>query len=380
MTPTPDFSENRRSFVKKTLATTITISFAGLIRAHGEGTTGTTWNPDETTAVTTDSGGTTTWNPDETTNVTTGSGDTTTWNPDETSIYTDVGYTTWNPDETTEYVTSPPPAPKPGLYKSSVAQDPAEINSIQAPNENAGVIEVTEDKGGGVLETRYKCNLRWNLEFKVAIPDPAKSNNVSIIYKNECLSCSVSDVKLAVKVETITTPQSGAHETYRLAIENAVKKALDQLYNDQTKAKDGSAFGSVVTSGVSATALEENGQALIDATIPQNKTSPDTSPVQIELKADVPSNQIGKTAVKDVTWTIQFSKINGFNADNFKALCESEVKNTVAASHGGQHKVTTITMPKLEFTGSSSKVTKQQSVTAGMTVKPVQGGAVCPAP
>jgi hypothetical protein len=101
MTPTPDFSENRRSFVKKTLATTVTISFAGLIRAHGEGTTGSTSNPDETTACTTDSGGTTTWNPEETTSITTGGSETTTWNPDETFDTTEVNTTSWNPDETT---------------------------------------------------------------------------------------------------------------------------------------------------------------------------------------------------------------------------------------------------------------------------------------
>lgn len=60
--------ENRRSFVKKSLATSVSISFAGLIRAHGaEGGGATTWNSDETTIETTDSGGTTTWNPDETT-------------------------------------------------------------------------------------------------------------------------------------------------------------------------------------------------------------------------------------------------------------------------------------------------------------------------
>ena len=42
MTPPPEFSEPRRSFVKKSLATSVSISFAGLIRAHGEGGGGTT--------------------------------------------------------------------------------------------------------------------------------------------------------------------------------------------------------------------------------------------------------------------------------------------------------------------------------------------------
>ena len=88
MTPPLEFSEPRRSFVKKTLATTVSISFAGLIRAHGEGSTGDTSNPDETTIATTDSGGTTTWNPDQTTYATT-IGESTTWDPDETTLIID---------------------------------------------------------------------------------------------------------------------------------------------------------------------------------------------------------------------------------------------------------------------------------------------------
>lgn len=79
-------TENRRSFVKKSLATSMTFTFSGLIRAHGdEGgdtTYATTSNPEETTFATTDSGGITTYNPDETTVAE----ETTTWNPEDTTI------------------------------------------------------------------------------------------------------------------------------------------------------------------------------------------------------------------------------------------------------------------------------------------------------
>src|SRR5512134_1244852 len=95
--------ENRRSFVKKSLATSVSISFTGLIRAHGESGGGTTtWSPEENTNETTDSGGTTTWNPDE---YTFDSGDSTTWNPDE-STFDSGDSTTWNPDESTEVLTT----------------------------------------------------------------------------------------------------------------------------------------------------------------------------------------------------------------------------------------------------------------------------------
>lgn len=60
MTPPIEFSEPRRSFVKKTLATSVSISFAGLIRAHGEeggGTTNTTSSTGDGTISTTYSTG-----------------------------------------------------------------------------------------------------------------------------------------------------------------------------------------------------------------------------------------------------------------------------------------------------------------------------------
>lgn len=83
-------SDTRRDFVKKSFATSAAVSFAGLIRAHGEEGGGTSWNPEETTVATT-SGGITTWNPDETTF------DywSTTWNPEETTATTET--TTGNP-------------------------------------------------------------------------------------------------------------------------------------------------------------------------------------------------------------------------------------------------------------------------------------------
>ncbi len=87
MTPPPEYSELRRSFVKKTLAPSVSISFAGLIRAHGEEGGGTTtWNADNTAATTTDSGGTTIWNPDETVSSTTFAQTSTTWEPYETTV------------------------------------------------------------------------------------------------------------------------------------------------------------------------------------------------------------------------------------------------------------------------------------------------------
>lgn len=84
--------DTRRDFVKKSLATSAAVSFAGLIRAHGEEGGGTTtWNPEQTTVATTD-GQTTTWNPDYTTFETT-AGETTTWDPEETTVQTTTNTT-----------------------------------------------------------------------------------------------------------------------------------------------------------------------------------------------------------------------------------------------------------------------------------------------
>ena len=83
----------------------MTLTFSGLIRAHGsEGGQTTTYDPDETTVPvtndTTDSGGTTTWDPNATTFDTTGSEDTT-WDPDASTLET-----TWNPDVSTYATTA----------------------------------------------------------------------------------------------------------------------------------------------------------------------------------------------------------------------------------------------------------------------------------
>jgi hypothetical protein len=58
--------ENRRSFVKKSLVTSMSVSFAGLIRAHGNGSTGETTFDPENTYVTTSGGTTTTFDLEET--------------------------------------------------------------------------------------------------------------------------------------------------------------------------------------------------------------------------------------------------------------------------------------------------------------------------
>lgn len=88
--------ENRRSFVKKSLATSMTFTFAGLIRAHGE-------EGGSTTVATTEE--TTVFNPDDTTiapTETTDSGGTTVWDPDGTTFAsTIIEETTWNPNGTT---------------------------------------------------------------------------------------------------------------------------------------------------------------------------------------------------------------------------------------------------------------------------------------
>jgi hypothetical protein len=98
---------NRRSFVRNSLAKSVLISSAGLIRAHGEegGGVTTTCNPEENTIATTYNGGTTTYSPEETTIATTNSGGTTTWNPEQSTIE----MTTTSHDAiVTDYYTSSP--------------------------------------------------------------------------------------------------------------------------------------------------------------------------------------------------------------------------------------------------------------------------------
>ena len=101
MTPPPEFSEPRRSFVKKTLATSVSISFAGLIRASGEeggGTTEVTWATTcGTTVATTDPFGYTSTA------------------PETTETWATVQTTTEGPATTTE-TTTLPKKPKHRVY------------------------------------------------------------------------------------------------------------------------------------------------------------------------------------------------------------------------------------------------------------------------
>ena len=90
--------ENRRSFVKKSLATSMTLTFAGLIRAHGDGGTGGTTIDPENTYVTTNSGTTTTFDLEGTYYTTIGN--TTTFDLEERIITTTYEGTTWDPEET----------------------------------------------------------------------------------------------------------------------------------------------------------------------------------------------------------------------------------------------------------------------------------------
>lgn len=89
--------ENRRSFIKQSLATSMAFSFSGLIRAHGE-----------------EGGGTTTWNPDVTTYFDTTS------NIEYTIIATGDDYTIWNPDDAT---CDTPPITAPPSIKTLVSID-----------------------------------------------------------------------------------------------------------------------------------------------------------------------------------------------------------------------------------------------------------------
>jgi hypothetical protein len=86
---------SRRTFVKRSAATGITLSFAGLIRAHGGG-----GGDGTTTEATTE---TTTWEPHGTTYETTWE---TTWDPYGTT-YDTTWETTWDPYGTTYDTTNP---------------------------------------------------------------------------------------------------------------------------------------------------------------------------------------------------------------------------------------------------------------------------------
>jgi hypothetical protein len=121
--------ENRRSFVKKSLATSMTLTFAGLIRAHGDGGTGGTTIDPENTDVTTNSGTTTTIDLEGTYYTTIGHSTTF----DVESTYQTTTYdntTTWNPEETisTTILETTSPCPCKFLEKVEIVFDESQDN------------------------------------------------------------------------------------------------------------------------------------------------------------------------------------------------------------------------------------------------------------
>lgn len=189
----------RRIFIRKSLATSVTISFSGLIRAHGEEGGGTTWNPNQSTYSSTNGGGTTTWDPNQTTYQTT-------WNPEETTVVasydlTDVPhcpahgqYCTYisNITVTFDSVSNPPVIPNfttsgrifHGLltYTSTYCKDgkqtlrsfPVHSGGYRSPSSNVNLGDDTTCPGGSWDTTPAQNGGKVN-GFPMSTPDTGRS-------------------------------------------------------------------------------------------------------------------------------------------------------------------------------------------------------------
>jgi hypothetical protein len=211
--------ENRRSFVKKSLATSMTFTFSGLIRAHGEEGGSTTvatteettvFNPDDTTFATTettDSGGTTTWDPDGPTIETTVIEETTS-NPEDTTVETT--------EDTTVATTLPP------VYKATV--------TVTSPT--AGPIAT---KRFVVGSTHYEIRFGWVFE-EIGQGDPWNARNLKSYFRASLRSRTVEDEANQSSLYTgIVTPQGGisANATSKLRETSIV---CDELTGELTEA------------------------------------------------------------------------------------------------------------------------------------------------
>jgi hypothetical protein len=349
--------ENRRTFVKKSVATSVSISFVGLIRAaHGEETPGTT---------------TTTFDPQQTTSPTTGQ--TTTFDPQQT--------TSPPVTATTTTVTTTPPVKKPALTKGDPVSE-VEEQIFESDGTGEGVVTVTEDKGNNQLEVRYQGKIKWKLSYKMEIP-PAETKLVNgthlkIPKTKDCVSCLVKDIKL----EMVVSDVSGPNWTHGSAIQGAINTTLDTLFNDSEKCNAGDIFGNEVGFGVSVTAIQKVISGVVTALVengpvPNDKTSDDTKPVIMKLSATV-APVGGDSPSRNVTFLADFDELQDFNEVNFKALAKTAVESAVIGNNNG-HRATTLTFPTLGNLMDEIEARSQNAV-AHMTTVTVAAGGHCANP
>jgi hypothetical protein len=165
--------ENRRSFVKKSLATSMTLTFAGLIRAHGDGETGGTTIDPENTYVTTNSGTTTTFDLEGTYYTTIGN--TTTFDLEET--YETTTYeetTTWDPEETTIVTTIDQTVSLVKHLPEGCDSATPGKRKLIGVNPDAGALQIQIDNA-----IVFQVQLGWFVEFEEDISFDADQKYVS---------------------------------------------------------------------------------------------------------------------------------------------------------------------------------------------------------
>jgi hypothetical protein len=360
-------SEDRRSFVKKSLATSMTFTFTGLIRAHGEEVGGgtTTWNPEESTAETSDSGGTTTWNPEESTfeassvettwnpdgsTVETTDGGSTTWDPDASTVDSTIDSTTWDPDETTEPETTEAQEVEVTKTQSENVADPS---ATAVP---AGSIKVTDKDDA--TKVFYECLLTWSVGFGAKTGFEAQPNKV----KKDCLSCESTGAGFAGQ------PKLSLHL-------GTPSKSSTKMNNFQTAVLDAKFVRTApkhvrgyVAEGVKT---EEGGKkvAKVKTTGPEGQEEAKSTDLSVMTKITGAMDPANGTdaASKTVTWTVEFSAPG---AAGLQGDLETEVKKIF---NFDDHKVEV----KLNGLPTTLKIERKQTVTASLTSDEVKDGAGC---
>jgi hypothetical protein len=360
----------------------MTLTFAGLIRAHGDGGTGGTTIDPENTYVTTNSGATTTFDLEGTYYTTIGHS--TTFDIEatyQTTTYDNT--TTWDQEETivTEITTSKPK--EPALYKD--VPEGTELIELQSTSANEGVVSVTEEKdpkNDDELAPKFSGKIRWSLSYKMKISAGEKvqnqNNSTWILKQKECLSCLVSDIKLTIVVIHI----DGANGGHQNAIRRAIHKTLDELFNDPSKCNDGIIFGNDCNIGVSVTAIDEQGVGKVDVvdSTPDPVVSAASKPVIIQLDADVDPGIIAAPQ-QTVEFSAFLKELKDFNQENFNVSVKQAIEQAVI-EHIPQHRATVLTIPTLAGVvgkGQENALVRKrkQKAIAGMTTNPVHPGAHC---
>jgi hypothetical protein len=302
------------------LATTMTITFIGLIRAHGGGGGGgetTTWDPEGTT-----------WD--------------TTWAPGGTTFETTPeNTTTFDPEETTMVTTVP-----------SEEEDPYVViapwnGGIIGPLASGSTTVKVNNKSGS-QRVVYEVKIKWELTYSWVLGTEPQPDKVA----TDCASFEIFHHTLALVIDEVIKGSSSANDGAWLPAaiegENFKRGATVEAVKEATSDEDPTEVARVKTNAV---------HPLADAKAIHNH-------ILCEIEDAITPDENAET--KTITWIVDFS-YPGFDLNMYKSQIEANLQNIFS-----NHDISVL-MPQLP---AHQQLVKQSTCSASFG-EDVKSGAAC---